>query len=113
MTNPDDPFQGDEWQQFAEQCITELVPKIDGSAMTISLVPKGSSDVKFAVELGFSIMLDKPIIAVIQPGMKVPGKLLAVADAIVELDPDNMDDLMPRLGPIIQEIVAKQNGGEE
>jgi hypothetical protein len=40
--------------------------------------------VKFAVELGFSIMLDKPIIAVVAPGTQVPGKLVAVADEIVE-----------------------------
>lgn len=108
----DDPFDSDEWRQFAERCITELVPKIDGSSVTISLVPNGPSDVKFAVELGFSIMMDKPIIAVIQPGMKVPGKLLAVADSIVEFDPNNTEGLMPRLGPILEEIFEKQKQQE-
>jgi hypothetical protein len=44
--------------------------------------------VKFALELGFSIMLDKPIIAVVGHGAKVPAKLVQVADSIIEMDPD-------------------------
>jgi nucleoside 2-deoxyribosyltransferase len=39
--------------------------------------------VKFAVELGFAIMLNKPIIAVLQPGGTLPDKLRLVADEIV------------------------------
>lgn len=112
MTMPDDPFESDDWKQFADRCINELVPKIDGSAMTISLVPNGPGDVKFAVELGFSIMMDKPIIAVVKPGMKVPSKLIAVADAIVEFNANNKDELMSRLGPILQEIFDRQEGGD-
>jgi hypothetical protein len=79
-----DPFAGEEWEAFADRALGELVPKLRDSSCTVSLVPTGSTDVKFAVELGFSIMLDKPIIAVVAPGTQVPGKLVAVADEIVE-----------------------------
>ena len=80
----DDP----EFREFARHVNAHLMPALSGSAMTVSLVPGGESsvDVKFAVELGLSIMLDKPIIAVVQPGTKVPERLVRVADRIVEAD---------------------------
>lgn len=54
--------------------------------MTISLIPRGQTDIKFALELGLSIMMDKPIIALVQPGMSIPSGLAAVAAEIVEVD---------------------------
>jgi hypothetical protein len=77
---------------WAKRVKEELVPKIDSSACTISLVPEGEVDVKFAVELGLSIMLDKPIIVVVRPGTKVPDKLALVAADIVEVK--NWEDIV-------------------
>src|SRR4051812_43689645 len=77
----DDP----EAKAWAQRILDEVVPMIDESAVTISLVPKGPTDIKFATELGLSIMFDKPIIAVVQPGTKVPAKMVLVADEIVEM----------------------------
>ncbi|GJJ23718.1 hypothetical protein [Mycolicibacterium mageritense] len=85
----DDPFDTPEWHDYARRVRTELIPKLRDSAASISLVPRGVTDVKFAVELGLSIMLDKPIIAVVPPGARVPAKLVAVADVIVEGDLDD------------------------
>ena len=87
----DDPFEDPGWLDYADRVMKELVPMIKDSAVTVSLVPKGKTDVKFAVELGFSIMMDKPIIAVVFPGTKVPAKLIAVADVIVEGEPGDPD----------------------
>lgn len=78
----DDP----EFQRWEEEVQISLVPKIDGSVATISLVPTGKTDVKFALELGLSIMLDKPILAVVAPGAEVPERLRRVIDAVVEAD---------------------------
>lgn len=75
-----------EFIEFAERVQRELVPMIKDSAVTISLVPKGPADIKYAVELGLSIMLDKPIIVAVQPGTQIPAKLAKIADEIVELD---------------------------
>jgi hypothetical protein len=75
-----------EWHDFVGQVRTGLIPLLKGTACTVSVVPQGSLDVKFAVELGMSIMLDKPIIAVVQPGTKVPERLVRVADRIIEGD---------------------------
>lgn len=66
--------------------LDEVVPKLEDSDATVSLVPEGETDIKFAVELGLSIMMDKPIILVIRPGTPVPAKLAKVADGIVEGD---------------------------
>lgn len=80
-----DPFDDPDAKAWAEQVARDLVPRIQASEMTVSLVPAAeATDVKFAVELGFSVMLDKPIIAVIAPGAVVPEKLARVADRIIE-----------------------------
>lgn len=73
------------WLQHA---LDEMVPKVKGSSVVVSLVPNPESitDMKFAVELGVSVMLDKPIIAVVAPGRPVPKKLEAVADLLIEGD---------------------------
>lgn len=74
------------YQAFERSVLTDLVPKLRGSVIGMALTPRGEPDVKFAVELGMMIMLDKPILLVVQPGQDVPRKLLAVADEVVEMD---------------------------
>jgi hypothetical protein len=58
------------------------------SAFVMSLVPGGEPDLKFAVELGLAIMLDKPVIAVAFAGLDVPPGLRRVAHAVIELEHD-------------------------
>ena len=72
--------------EWAKDVRENLVPKLEDSAVTISLAPNGPADVKYAVELGLSIMMDKPIILAVRPGTPIPAKLAKVADEIVELD---------------------------
>lgn len=80
----DDPYASDEFRAWAKDVRAHLLPKLSESALSLTLVPTGETDLKFAIELGLSIMLDKPIIAVVQPGTKVPERLVRVADEIVE-----------------------------
>lgn len=82
----DDIRNTPEFREWEAEVQESLVPKIDGSAATISLVPRGQTDVKFALELGLSIMLNKPILAIVYPGADVPEKLRRVADQIVYAD---------------------------
>lgn len=79
-----DVYDSPEFQRYANRVRAELEPMIKDSAVCVSILPSGETDVKFAVELGYMIMLDKPIIVVVQPGSKVPSKLALVADIIVE-----------------------------
>lgn len=86
----------------------ELIPMIDDSAYVMSLVPKADDvDVKFAVELGLSIMMDKPIVAIVQPGTPVPKKLLMVAEHVITADLSNDDDrarLVDQLETILKDV---------
>jgi len=65
---------------------TNVLPKMEASALTVSLAPGGEPDIKYAVELGLSIMLNKPIFVVCEPGQALPDKLLRVADKVIEVD---------------------------
>lgn len=103
----DDPFESKEWLEYADHAMNELVPKLQDSAITISLVPRGDTDIKYALELGMSIMLDKPIIAVVFPGARVPAKLVAVADQIVEgdiHDPSFQDRLHDAINEALERV---------
>jgi hypothetical protein len=90
------------WKRLVQR---ELVPMIERSAYVMSLVPEdGRADAKFAVELGLSIMMNKPIILVVQPGTKIPPKLALVGDRVVEMDPDNMAGTAARIKAVIDEL---------
>jgi hypothetical protein len=78
----DDP----RYQQFEALVLDRLIPMLRETAATVSLVPRGALDVKFAIELGLSIVMDKPIIALVLPGMSIPHGLASVAAEIVEVD---------------------------
>lgn len=83
------PEEEEEWEKFVEHTRRHTIEGMDKSAFVMSLVPtRENLDIKFAVELGLSVMLDKPILAVVTPGVKVPKKLLQVVDQIVEADVD-------------------------
>jgi hypothetical protein len=77
----------DRWVQHTRE--TTLKGMID-SAIVLSVVPNPGSeaDIKYAVELGLSIMLEKPIVLIVMPGRKPPAKLLAVADEVIYGDID-------------------------
>jgi nucleoside 2-deoxyribosyltransferase len=98
---------GPEFDAWAKRILREVVPKVEGSDIFISITPSSPDqvDVKFAVELGLAIMMDKPIIATMKPGTKVPAKLAAVVDKFVEMDFDNIPDSRQRLGEATQELL--------
>jgi|SRR5215831_7548339 len=99
------------FERWKAHVLKNLIPKIDGSNIFVSLTPgdRFKTDVKFAVELGFAIMYNKPIIAVVPPGTQVPEKLVRVADKIVELDL-NTEDSRSRLIQAIKEMLREQGG---
>lgn len=76
------------WEEFVQSVRRDAMEKIDSSAFVLQLVPKGEPDIKFAVELGLAILMDKPIAAVIAPDAQPPGKLLRVVDVVIKADVD-------------------------
>jgi hypothetical protein len=83
---PDD--ERDEWDRFVAWQQEHTVKKMAASRLAMTLVPRGDTDVKFAVELGLAIMMGKPIIALALPGATVPYGLRKVADEIIVADLD-------------------------
>lgn len=79
----DDP----DFKRYARRVLKDMVPKMAGSAYVMTIAPDGgTADVKLAVELGFAILLDKPLIVFKQSGRVVGERLLRIADHVVEGD---------------------------
>lgn len=88
----DDP----EAQRWVRAVLDDMAPKMADSAYVMQLVPTGEhsvGDVRFWVELGASIMMDKPILAIMVEGQEVPEKLKLIADRIVRVPPGSPDDI--------------------
>lgn len=82
---------------WVKQVLEGMAPKMRDSALVMQLVPDGDGDVKFWVELGASIMMNKPILALVFGDTEIPAKLALIADEIVRLpegvNPDASDEL--------------------
>lgn len=100
-----------EAQAWAEHILSDVVPKMQDSAVMVSLVPEGPADVKFAVELGMGLMLDKPVILAVRPGVPIPDKLRRVADAIVEYDMDDPAGTAQRLRTTVDRVMEERGDG--
>lgn len=92
------------FEEFEQNVRENLIPKIQDSNIFVSIVPNPENvDVKFAIELGIAIMLNKPIIAAIKPGVKISEKLSKVVDRFVEIG-DNMKNVAEAIKETIEEI---------
>jgi hypothetical protein len=106
----DDPFNDPEYLQFVEDVRTGLIPKLADSSVAVSIVPGDlQADVKFAVELGFMVLMDKPIIAVMPAGTEIPKKLAAVSDRIVYREPgQSMEAVGEAISSIYREMFPQE-----
>jgi nucleoside 2-deoxyribosyltransferase len=87
-----EPFDRDpKVNEWLKQRNADLRPMISDSAYAISLISGKEPDAKQAVELGFMILLDKPIVLAVVPGVKVPERLARCADEIVEVDLEDFE----------------------
>lgn len=103
------PEDRERWDEFVDDFRRNAVENIAGSDAFISLVPHGEWDVKFAVELGAAIMMDKPILAVVQTGAAVPEKLRLVSEEVVEVDIDTTEG-RAELAQAINRLLERRSG---
>jgi nucleoside 2-deoxyribosyltransferase len=98
-----DPFESEEFQDFRRRVLREMLPKLKRSDVSLTIY-SGEADVKLAVELGFAILLEKPIILCVDPDVVVGPRLRRVADRIVigRLEDDELTD---RLQAAISELL--------
>jgi hypothetical protein len=106
-----DPWQTPTAKRWVEHVLSDMEPKLAGSALSVSLVPDDrEGDVKWWVELGASIMYDKPIIAVVFNDGPLPEKLKLVADEIVRC-PNGVDELAgEKVEAAIARVVERLEG---
>lgn len=105
-----DPWQDPDTKAWIADTQERLPGMIKDSAIVLSLVPEGDPDVKFCVELGMCIMLDKPLLAVVRPGTKVPDHLVRVADLIVESNMETAAD-REKLAKAVEDFGRKYGNG--
>ena len=89
----DDPFDDPEFAGWADDVLTGMYPRMKDKAVVMSILPEEPSrgDVKLWVEIGAALMLDKPLILMVDRDTVVPEKLAHCADEIVRAnigDPD-------------------------
>lgn len=101
----DDPWGEPEVQEWVQQAEEELVPKMKQSGLMMSLYT-GGYDIKFAVEMGMAILMDKPIILAVMSGVEAPEKLMKVADYIIEADPTT-EEGRSRLADKVEEVMKE------
>lgn len=111
------PEERASWDSFVTHTRAEAAQKIDSSAFVLQLVPDAKDvDIKFAVELGLAIMLDKPIVAIAMPGIPVPPGLRRVVHHVIEMDEDldtdaGRQEMSDKLKPIADRILGRGGTG--
>lgn len=92
---PGDVLNEPSFRRFAEKWMRETAPLIRQSAYSIVVAPGESSlrDVKLAIEIGYSIMMDKPLIVMVPKGRRHHApKLMRIADKVIEADLSDPED---------------------
>lgn len=70
------------WEQHARE---DLAPKVASSAYVMTLTPGGEIDPQLALETGYAVLLNKPMVVVSWPGRSVPDGLRRYAHRVIEL----------------------------
>lgn len=95
-------------ERWARHVIDEMVPNMASSSACVSLYPRdgSTSDVKYWVELGAMICMDKPILVVVMGDAVLPPKLALVADEVVRLpdgvSPGASEELAGRIADFVR-----------
>jgi hypothetical protein len=86
--NGDDPFDSEEYKNWADEMRATLIPQMRESASILMIAPRMDTkfDINFALQIGSAILLEKPLILLVQVGRDIPPKLRAIADRIIETD---------------------------
>jgi hypothetical protein len=80
---------------------------METSASVLMIAPRmdGKFDIEFALQIGASILLEKPLILLADRTRVIPPKLRAIADRIIETDLDNVTMDAPEIQRQIKEAI--------
>jgi hypothetical protein len=101
------PYKSDEFLYWADTMRAQLIPKMKDSASVLMIAPdmNTSFDIEFALQIGASILLEKPLILLVHNGRSIPPKLRAIADRIIETDMDKMTMDAPEIQRQLQQAI--------
>lgn len=96
--------------KWVQHVLEEMVPKLESSRTFMALLDAddGPGNVKFWVELGAAISMDKPIIAVVVGNARVSKKIKLVADEIVRLPEGINADSSQELARAVKRVLDGQ-----
>ncbi len=103
----DDFWQTPHMRKWVDHILTEMKPKLESSTCSLVLTDGREGDVKLWVEIGASIMLDKPILAVVFGSDPVPRKLRLVADEVVRLEDGINPEASEKMKRAITRVMRK------
>lgn len=78
-----DPYDSQYWKDYTHSAITKLLPKMKASDVVVSIA-SDSPDVKQATEIGFALLLGKPVVILKNTVEELPPGLVRAADKIIE-----------------------------
>jgi hypothetical protein len=103
--NEDETYSA-EVRAFFAAAEQELEPKVRASSVGVSII-SGEIDPKIAIEIGYILLLGKPLFLVVMPGTKVPDGLVRAAEAIIEGSLDGAET-----GQRLRSVIAKVLGDD-
>ena len=110
-----DPWADPAMRAWARDVEARVVQAMRDSAC-VAPIWSGDVDANLAGEIGAAVLLDKPVVLVVMAGVRIPEKLVQVADRIVESSGLTTDEarreLSGRIAAALREVVyARQGGG--
>jgi nucleoside 2-deoxyribosyltransferase len=82
-----DLFNDKSVQEYLDRFRREVLPKLEESSAVLVIGPEDKdADIKIALEVGFAVLLNKPLIVVKLDGRECSPRLLTIADHVIEGD---------------------------
>ncbi len=114
MTSPyDDPA----FRAWAQDRKDTVLAMLDSSSTTAAILSPPFTldrlDVAQALEIGAALLLDKPLILVVEAGVACPSGLAAAAAQIVEMDqPLNLSSIARRVKEAMDRVLGSDEDDE-
>jgi len=107
MKEKDDILDSPNVRAYLKRFKELVLPDIKESTVFAALIPGVDPDPKMCLEMGAALLMDKPIVAIVIRGRKIPRHLARIASEIVEVS-----DLMTEEDKIkVQTALDRVHGG--
>ena len=106
MSDGFDMYDDPKVQQFLEHARIHMVPRLQSSSVSAALVsgdPDDLGDAKMAIEIGYILLLGKPLVIVCSEDQVLPAGLERAADKVVRGEVGS-PELTQALGAAVAEL---------